>query len=214
MEEIHSLAVQVRQLEEQLAHLRTTQAAQGAMHGPSGKTPDLKLPRPPETNGRQPTPISWAYRMELYLAAHHADFNHPDVVTFAAAYLKDAALSWWLQVEREAKAGRAPTLNTWELFKTAFVKRFTPISAEVERISQKTSVYEYASAFNNLMLELPRMDEADRIHKFIYGLKPEVRIHVKLKQPRTVAEAVELAIHADALIWGQRAPPQAPVYAP
>jgi hypothetical protein len=64
------------------------------------------------------------------------------------------------------------------------------------------------------MLELPNMDEADRVHFFIKGLKPEIRMHVTLHKPTTLHEAVELAIQADGLLWGMHRGRKSPNYAP
>jgi hypothetical protein len=57
----------------------------------------LKLPKPPETNGTSPCAINWCYKMETYLQAQNTDLNLPGTVTFAASFLKDAALNWWLR---------------------------------------------------------------------------------------------------------------------
>jgi hypothetical protein len=64
------------------------------------------------------------------------------------------------------------------------------------------------------MLELPNMDEADRVHFFIKGLKPEIRMHVTLRKTATLHEAVELAIHADGLLWGMNKGRKPPNYVP
>ena len=45
------------------------------------------------------------------------------------------------------------------------------------------------------------MHEKDRVHRFLEGLRPEVRIHVELKNPTTLSDAVEWAIQADSLVW-------------
>lgn len=167
----------------------------------------LKLPKPPSTNGRHPTPVNWCHQMETYLRAEGADLNDPSTVVTAAAYLQDAALSWYRQHEQSVAAGTTTAYTTWQQFKDAYIKRFTPIDPEVtareklDKLSQTHSVMAYAQEFNACMLELPRMDEPDRIHHFIKGLKPQVRIHVKLQRPPTLQDAVELAIKADATIW-------------
>jgi hypothetical protein len=145
--------------------------------------------------------------MEMYLLAQGTNLEDAACVTFAAAYLRDSALNWWLQVSRDASEGRAPVLNTWAKFKIAFIARFTPISPEVsareelDRLSQSGPVSAYATTFTSLMLELPHMDEADRVHRFIRGLKPAVRMEIKLRQPKTLADAIELALQADSLLW-------------
>lgn len=69
---------------------------------------------------------------------------------------------------------------------------------------QRRGVQDYATQYQNLMLELPRMDEKDRIHNFIAGLKPDVRVHVKLRQPASLNEALALAAQADNVIWSEK----------
>lgn len=196
---LNLMANRITQLESQLAAYANVAA--------NIRTTQLKLPKPPETNGRQPSPINWTYKMEMYLLAQRINLEDAACVTFAAAYLRDSALNWWLQVSRDAAEGRAPALDTWAKFKAAFVARFTPISPEVsareelDRLCQTGPVSAYATAFTSLMLELPHMDEADRVHRFIRGLKPAVRMEIRLRQPKTLADAIELALQADSLLW-------------
>jgi hypothetical protein len=105
-------------------------------------------------------------------------------------------------------------------FKQEFINKFTPVKPDydacnkLDRLSQTRSVFDYASRYNTLMLELPNMDDGDRVHFFIRGLKPEIRLHVTLHKPATLHEAVELAIQADGLLWGMQKGRKAPSYAP
>lgn len=199
--EVVALQQQVAQLQHALQHLMEQQQASTV---PVVK---LKIPKPPETNGRQPSPVNWCHKMETYLTAEGANLNNSSTVAIAAAYLKDSALNWYRQHEQAVAAGKAQPYSSWEEFKKAFIARFTPVDPEVDarerldRLTQTRSVFAYAQEFNTYMLELPHMDENDRIHRFIRGLKPEVRIHVKLQQPTTLHDAVELAIKADSMVW-------------
>jgi hypothetical protein len=85
------MAAKITQLEQQLqgVQLGATAASTSAQR--------LKLPKPPETNGTSPSAINWCYKMETYLQAQNTDLNLPGTVTFAASFLKDAALNWWLR---------------------------------------------------------------------------------------------------------------------
>jgi hypothetical protein len=95
----------------------------------------------------------------------------------------------------------------WDAFKTALITRFTPISPErtarqkLSTLRQGKSARAYAQEFNLCMIELPEMSEKDRIYRFLEGLQPEVRIHVELKGPKTLAEATEWAIQTNSLVW-------------
>lgn len=201
------MAARIAVLEQQL---QATQA------GAANTAPRLKLPKPPETNGTSPSAINWCYKMETYLQAHSVDLNLPGTVTYAASFLKDSALNWWLRCQQEVAAGKRQAFANWVAFKQEFINTFTPVKPDydarnkLDRLSQTRSVSEYASHFNTLMLELPNMDEADRIHFFIRGLKSEIRMHVTLRKPVTLHEAVEMAIQADGLLWSMlkgRKPP-------
>lgn len=180
----------------------------------------LKLPKPPETNGTSPSAINWCYKMETYLQAQNVDLNLPNAVTYAASFLKDSALNWWLRYQQEVAAGKRQAFANWAVFKQEFIDTFTPVKPDydarhkLDRLNQTRSVFDYASQFNKLMLELPKMDEADRVHFFIRGLKPEVRMHVALHKPATLHDAVELAIQADSLLWSMHKGRKLPSFAP
>ena len=209
---------QAQQLLGQMAARITTleQQLQATQAGAANTAPRLKLPKPPETNGTSPSVINWCYKMETYLQAQNVDLNLPGTVTYAASFLKDSALNWWLRCQQEVAAGKRQAFANWADFKKEFIDMFTPVKPDydarnkLDRLVQTRSVSEYASHYNTLMLELPNMDEADRVHFFIRGLKPEIRMHVTLRKPVTLHEAVELAIQADGLLWSMhkgRKPP-------
>lgn len=205
------MAARITELEQQLQAMHVTT---------SNPVQRLKLPKPPETNGTNPSAINWCYKMETYLQAQSVDLNLPGTVTFAASFLKDSALNWWLRYQQEVAAGKRQPFANWAAFKQEFISAFTPVTPDydarnqLDRLAQTRSVLDYASKFNTLMLELPNMDEADRVHFFIRGLKPEIRMHVTLRKPATLHDAVELAIQADGLLWGMRKERKPPVYAP
>eukprot|EP00882_Tetradesmus_deserticola_P003091 GHRQ01003280.1.p2 GENE.GHRQ01003280.1~~GHRQ01003280.1.p2 ORF type:complete len:327 (+),score=82.92 GHRQ01003280.1:2547-3527(+) len=208
-----AMAAQIAALEQQLQAAQLGVAATNA-------AARLKLPKPPETNGTSPSVINWCYKMETYLQAQNTDLNQPGVVAYAASFLKDSALNWWLRYQQDVAAGKRQPFANWATFKQEFIDTFTPVKPDYEarnkldRLSQTRSVFEYASHYNTLMLELPNMDEADRVHFFIRGLKPEIRMHVTLCKPSTLHEAVELAIQADGLLWSMHKGRKPPSYAP
>lgn len=154
--------------------------------------------------------MNWCHKLETYLHGEGADLSRPDVVAFAAAYFKDAALNWYRIHVREVELHHKPDFAYWAEFKQAFISQFTPIDPEVDarerlaRLTQNKSVLSYASDFNALMLELPHMDESDRIWRFTNGLRPQIRIQVKLHNPRTLHDAVEIAIRTDSVMWDSR----------
>ena len=212
---IGELVAKVQQLEQQIVGFQLGAAAATA----STSTQRLKLPKPPETNGTNPSAINWCYKMETYLQAQGTDLNLASTVAYAASFLKDSALNWWLRYQQEVATGKRQPFANWAAFKQEFIDMFTPVKPDydarnkLDHLVQNRSVFDYASRYNTLMLELPNMDEADRVHFFIRGLKPEIRMHVTLRKPATLHEAVERAIQADGLLWSMhkgRKPPSYP----
>ena len=199
--QVAQLTVAVQQYQQQLATLQQQRGGRGP-----------KIPKPPEFNGRQPTPLNWCYSMETYLAAEGGVnyLNTPVAAFTAAGYLRGAAMNWWRNHEQAVARGQEVEFATWTDFKTALIRQFTPVAPDdsarekLNSLKQTRSVYSYAQDYTGCMLELPNMDEADRIHHFVSGLKPSVKIHVKLQKPQTLNEAVELAMKADAMLWSGR----------
>ena len=214
LQQLHQEYVVVAQ---QLGEVRQLQQATPTSSSTSNTSSvRLKLPKPPVFTGRnrEPTPINWGHQMETYLQANSVNLNAGDVVPYVAGYLADSALTWYRIHVANVQKGLEQDFNTWFAFKEALIQRFTPISPErtarqkLVTLRQTTSVRSYAQEYNLCMLELPEMEEKDRIYRFISGLKPEIRLHVELKQPVTLSAAVELAIQVDSLMWQVKKGPQ------
>lgn len=195
-----------------VAQLQTAQQEIAALHNNAAAAyphHNIKTPKPPVFSGRnrEPTPQNWAHQMQTYLESHHVNLDTQEAVRISAGYLADSALTWYRLHLMDIARGVAAPYTNWEDLKTALINRFTPISPErtarqkLTTLRQRQSARTYAQEFNLCMLELPDMDEKDRIHRFMEGLKPEVRIHVELKNPVTLAETVAFAIQTDSLIW-------------
>ena len=142
-----------------------------------------------------------------YSHATSTSTHAPIAILHAAGFLRDSALTWYRNHLAAVQRGVDRPWNTWE-DKAALITHFTPISPErtarekLDHLQQGgKSARTYAEQFNLCMLELPDMHEKDRVHRFLEGLRPEVRIHVELKTPTTLSDAVEWAIQADSLVW-------------
>jgi len=203
-QEHQAVVAQLQAAQQQIAAMQPNVVAAGAQ-----VQPRIKPPKPPVFTGRnrEPSPTNWTHQMEAYLRANGVDLNNPVAVTYAAGFLADSALTWHRMHTRDVGRGVTQDYANWEQFRTALITRFTPISPEetarrkLATLKQRQSVRAYAEEFNLCMIELPGMDERDRIFRFLRGLKPEVAIHVELKGPTTLAEAIEWAIKADSLVW-------------
>jgi Ty3 transposon capsid-like protein/Zinc knuckle len=130
----------------------------------------------------------------LQLSEYYGIATDDDRVRYAAAHLQGPALQWWQSLP-------APRPSTWELFVSGLRARFQPITtaevarARLDRLEQgRYNVQAYVSAFQALIAYLPRMDEADKVHRFVSGLAPSVRAHVDELAHTTLPSAIERAV--------------------
>jgi hypothetical protein len=201
----HQVAIQQLQAAQQ--QIAALQPAVAAAH--AANICRIKPPKPPVFSGRnrEPSPQNWTHQVETYLRASNVDLTAAVSVTYAAGFLADSALTWYRLHLADVARGVALEFVDWEAFKSALTTRFTPISPErtarqrLTTLRQGRSARAYAQEFNLCMIELPEMGEKDRIYRFLEGLQPEIRIHVELKNPKTLAEAIEWAIQTDSLVW-------------
>jgi hypothetical protein len=178
---------------------------------PAGNRFAARLPKPELFSGyhKGPKVMNWTHQMENYLRASSVPLDGTSV-TFAAGYLCNSALTWYRMYLQNVQQGTAAVLNSWNEFKDALVRRFQLTSPErtardkLAKLQQFKSARAYADTFNTYMLEIPNMNEQDRIDRFIRGLKPQLRLQAELRRPASLAEAMELAIQVDALLWQNR----------
>jgi hypothetical protein len=171
-----------------------------------------KIPKPNRFSGdrRAETPRNWTYQMEAYLTATGVNLDATAAVEVAVGYLTGHALTWWLSHKQAVERNEAAAITTWIPFRDALIQRFTTFAADrlardrLATLRQRTSVRDYAYEFNKCMIDLPDMAEKDRIHAFMQGLRPGVRVHVAVKGPTTVADAIETATCVDQEIWRAR----------
>ena len=126
-----------------------------------------------------------------------------DQVKFAGGLLEGNPASWWLTVHGIIET--LPVGEQWEAFENQIKAHFQPINTAVDartrldQIRQRTSVLVYNTEFREIMLQLPNMDEADRIHAYLKGLKPAVANQVAMQQPTELLVAQSLANTADTI---------------
>jgi hypothetical protein len=66
----------------------------------------------------------------------------------------------------------------------------------LDKARQKTTVLRYANYFREQVLELPHRHEEDNVHDFHRG--PSIHKEVALKNPKTLHEAIQAALRAEA----------------
>jgi len=200
-------AEQVRQLSEQLSMERHSRLELEHQLQQQHALSTVRTPKPPETDGRKPTPEHFAEAFEVYAQQKGIDLSSVAACQLAATFLRDAALDWYVIHQQEVSAGKAAPFSSWQQMRQAFFQRFCPYDthelarSRLDKLAQTRSVAEYASQYTGLMLQLPQMDEGTRVHFFIRGLKPTVKVQVALHQPQSLDAAISLAMAADTLLF-------------
>lgn len=142
----------------------------------------------PKFDGEDPT--EWVYKAEQYF-----DFKEiaPDQqVVLASFHLEGIALQWhrWFSKFRG--------LVTWVEFTKALLLCFGPTDYEdpseaLTRLRQTTTVTAYQEAFEKLSHQVDGLPESFLVGCFVAGLRDEIRLDVKIKQPRTLVDAIGVA---------------------
>ncbi|XP_068661892.1 protein NRT1/ PTR FAMILY 4.5-like [Aristolochia californica] len=155
----------------------------------------------PKFNGDDST--RWIYKAEQYF-----EFKNilPELqVQLASFHLEDIALQWnrWLTKFREPL--------TWDEFTKAVQLRFGPTdykdpSEALNRLKETTSVVAYQEVFKRLSHQVDGLPERFLIGCFIAGLRDDIRIDVKIKQPRTLVDTIGVARLIEARNQLQRRP--------
>lgn len=191
---------EVEALKQQLAHCSSS---------PSSASGTLcRLVHQPETtDGKSATPMSFVESFEFFAASMGLDMGTSQPVNIAATYLRGAAADWYKQHMLEVQAGHAAVFTCWQQFVEAFIRRFSPGDPQerarhrLDTCRQTGSAAAFASTYNTIMLQLPHMDEADRVHNFTMRLKPAVRLQVEMSHPSTLNDAITAAITVDTLMF-------------
>jgi hypothetical protein len=189
-----------------------SQHVQASSSSVAVSTGSFKLPKPDLYSGKHPTGLtSWLISIQSYLEASGVALNTPEAVRCAASYLKEGALQWYhLQYQTQGNSIPYPTFAAFKHALQSYIQPVDPAHSArntMDDFRQISSAYHYVTSFNSLLLNLPDMSEADRVHNFIKGLKPQVKLQVSMQAPATLANAQELAIKVDAAVYkGTKAP--------
>ncbi|KAJ0588628.1 putative retrotransposon gag domain-containing protein [Helianthus annuus] len=163
--------------------------------GPSGKLilsgdmakPYLKLQFPRFSGG---DPTGW-----LYQASQYFEFQSvapEEQVNLASIHVDGIALQW----HRWFTKLKGPM--TWAEFSQALLARFGPTDYEnpaeaLSRLKHTTTVAQYQESFEKLSHQVDGLSDAFLMACYIGGLKDEVRLEVKMKQPRSLIDAIGLS---------------------
>jgi hypothetical protein len=166
----------------------------------------------PETFGgfRGVAPDAWLFSFEQYLEL--AGVRDPvKKITIAGTYLRGYAAKWYQATVQSARdhADR-PFNGDWTLFKSKLVEIFKPVNASkiardsLAALKQLTSVAKYNFEFTALCLEIPDISDADKLDRYVRGLKAPIRIEVELADIKTLPDAMAKAQRIDNISYHVR----------
>ena len=132
--------------------------------------------------------------------------SHDKRILFAVSLLGGVAKSWWrfhvIQIDKK----QVPDIFTWETFKEVLLKRFCVVNAthtargKLDALKQVGSVRSYISTFQNLLMQIPNIQDEESLHRFTQGLQFRIKKEVALREPQGLDAAIQLAEKYNALL--------------
>jgi len=133
---------------------------------------------------------TWCYRAEQF-------FNHystPDTqrMFISSFHMEGRAMVWFQELKARGSIG------TWEEFARAIQIRFgrgaydDPMET-LSKLKQEGSLEDYKTKFDTLALKVQRLPEEHKLSCFLGGLKAEIRLSVRMFNPKSLLDAYSLA---------------------
>ncbi|CAI7758453.1 unnamed protein product [Closterium sp. NIES-53] len=187
----------------------------------------LKPQRPPCFDPSQrggPTVQSWVFMMNVFFDANYVESDAAKI-RYAVSLLRGPAMDWWRVIVTSPRAYEPPSHEdeptgpavTWSSFcETAQYStrdawcaglraRFEPIAASISARQklrtwrQLGSVQDYTSGFLALCEQVGYMHEAERVDRYVGGLKPDISHEIMLRGLSNFNKILALAEKIDIL---------------
>jgi hypothetical protein len=164
----------------------------------------------------QITLYDWQYAFINYCSAVGLNTQTDAETCIAAASLAFAPdVSRWYCTEYVPAIKPIPV--TWDFFIQCLTDKFEPVPigftarTALKSVKQTGTIDEYNAAFGEIVGLIPDMAEADKVDKYIEGLKQGLRFKVAGTLTRTLLESMTVAVQLEAA-WAtiprdHRAPP-------
>lgn len=204
-DEMRALGERVDNIQQPIQPVQPQQPPQQPQAPHLGHVVNIKPDRPPPFHGKKSESLeAWIFQMEQYCEL--LPVPEANRIAFTATFLKDNAALWWRSYFQSIDWNGANAPD-WNEFLAAIRQQFVPVNTthsaydRLHRLKQHTSVNQYNHAFREIMLELPHIDAATKLHFYIQGLKDHVRPLVALQQPQNLAAAEAIAERVDAVTF-------------
>lgn len=176
----------------------------------------IKVPEPAKYDGSRTasTLNEFVDTVESYVLLRYPSIPAASQVLAVGLLLSGAARDWFrIQSKQE------PFTDVADLL-TRLKRQFLPhnhqrlLRDELARCSQHTTVPDYASRFQNILLQLEDVSREEALDRFLRGLKPQTRVQTLVRDPQSLEEAVRVATTYDAIMFAGRPAPDAYVPVP
>lgn len=182
-------------------HLRQTSPQQELQPLPSG----LKMPKLNMIDGKKEQELrDWFVKALQYLRAFRLDQADPRAVFYVSHHFTGALATWYQQhltsLDDQELEGFASVCD----LRDATLRQFTGRDpAEVARDNlrskrQTGTVSDWAQFVRRQLVHLPKRDDADNLHTFKAGLSADIAKALAPQDPKSFADAVEMAIKIEA----------------
>lgn len=143
-------------------------------------------------------PDGWILKAERYFAFNRLT-NEEKLEAAIMAFEGDALL--WYQWEN-----RKRSIVLWEEMKMLLLKQFRTTQAGTLHeqwlaLVQDGSVQDYRRRFIELSAPLENISDEVALGNFINGLKPEIRVEVRILEPSNLGRAMDLAQRIEEKLW-------------
>jgi hypothetical protein len=163
---------------------------------------NVKIPLPPPFKGEVGFMVDqWLRHLTKLLDFQAAEFpTEKSRILYAIMFFQGAAMDWWDKIPTVEK----DNIVTWEKFVEVLHSRFRPMQAamlarvRLTNLKQTGAVPAYVNLFLRELTPITDMSTADQIFNFRAGLKPNIAQKVLEKLPKTLHEAMDIAVLADA----------------
>ncbi|CAI7804345.1 unnamed protein product [Closterium sp. NIES-54] len=187
----------------------------------------LKPQRPPCFDPSQrggPTVQSWVFTMNVFFNANYVE-SDATKIRYTVSLLRGPAMDWWRVIVTSPRAYKPPSqedgptgpavtwssfcetaqYSTWDAWCAGLRARFEPVAASISARQklrtwrQLGSVQDYTTGFLALYEQVGYMHEAERVDRYVGGLKPDKSHEIMLRGLSNINEILALAEKIDIL---------------
>ena len=176
--------------------------------------PGMKMKKLSSIDGKREQELrDWFVRAIAYLKGFQLPEDDPRAVFYVSQFFEGALATWFQGPQARAADEATADFPNVSALRTAALKQFTgrdPADVARDNLRSKKqtwTVAEWANFVRRQLVHLPARDDADNLHTFKSGLKADIAKTLAPQDPKTLAEAIQMAMKIEAsnrMIDGRR----------